>query len=140
MIDSYIIINRKTSPIIKFFLFNICIIIVLIIWGINTLEYKSFIHIHSKITNFNSYYVLEVLVPVKEVNQIIKQNNLYIGEKLYIYNIYDIEKNIIYKDDINYQTLYLEVKNLEKDYLINNYRLNIKIPKSKKTIIKYIIE
>lgn len=140
MIDSYIIINRKTSPIIKFFLFNICIIIVLIIWGINTLEYKSFIHIHSKITNFNSYYVLEVLVPVKEVNQIIKQNNLYIGDKLYIYNIYDIEKNIIYKDDINYQTLYLEVKNLEKDYLINNYRLNIKIPKSKKTIIKYIIE
>ena len=140
MPNSYIILNRKTSLIIKTFLFNILLLIIFIIWGINTLYYQNFIKLHSKFLYYDSSFYLEVLVPVKEVNQIIKQNNLYIGEKLYIYNIYDIEKNIIYKDDINYQTLYLEVKNLEKDYLINNYRLNIKIPKSKKTIIKYIIE
>jgi len=140
MIDSYIILNRKINPIIKIFLLNICIIIVLLIWGINTLNYKSFFHIHSKVTNFNSYYVLEVLIPKKEVNQIIKQNELFIGDKKYKYITYKIDNDIIYKDNINYQKLYLKVNNLDKDYLFNNYRLDIKILRDNKKIIKYFIE
>lgn len=140
MIDSYIILNRKTNKIIKIFIFNICIIIVLFIWGINTLQYKNFFHIHSKITNFNSYFVLEVLIPVKEVNQIEKQNKLFISNKEYNYNVYKKEETIIYKDNTNYQKLYLKVDNLDKKYKINNYRLDIKIPAHSKKIIKYFIE
>ena len=128
MIDSYIILNRKISPIIKFFLLNICIISVLFIWGINNLSYKNFFHIHSKVTNFNSYYTLEILIPVKEVGQIKKQNNLFIGTKKYSYSIYKIEDNITYKNNTKYQKIYLKVTNLDKHYLINNYRLDIKIP------------
>ncbi len=140
MIDGYIILNRKVTLIIKFFLLSIGIIIVLFIWGINTLEYKCFFHIHSKIINFNSYYVLEVLIPVKEVKQIVEQNILYIGDKEYNYVIYDIEDKIIYKNNINYQRLYLEVYNLEEEYLIDNYRLDIKILKDEKIIIEYLQE
>lgn len=137
MIDGYIIQNRKARPIIKIFILNICIIISLVIWGINTLEYQSFFHIHSKIIKIDSYYFLEVLVPVKEVNKITKQNNLLIGKENYNYSIYKTEDTIIYKNNTNYLKLYLKVANLKKDYLINNYRLNIKIPVQKQKIIKF---
>ena len=39
MIDSYIILNRKTNFIIKTFIFNILIIGLFVIWGINTFYY-----------------------------------------------------------------------------------------------------
>jgi len=138
MIDSYIILNRKTNTIIKIFILNIIIITVLFIWGINKFEYKSFFHIHSKIINFNSYFVLELLIPVKEVNQIKEQNRLFIGNKEYYYNIKKIEDNIIYQNNTNYQTIYLEIKNLDKKYLIDNYHIDIKIPKSSKKLIEYL--
>ena len=140
MIDSYIILNRKVSPIIKIFILNIYIILVLLIWGINTLNYQNFFHIHSKVTKLNSYYVLEVLIPVKEVNQIIKQNTLIIGENKYNYKIYKIEDNIIYENNNNYQKIYLDVINLNDEYLINNYRIEIKIPSENKSIIKFLVE
>ena len=140
MIDSYIILNRKTNTIIKIFILNIIIVVVLFIWGINKFEYKSFFHIHSKIINFNSYYVLEVLIPVKEVNQIKDQNILYIEDAIYTYNIYKIDNDIVYQNNINHQKIYLKVNNLDEKYLINNYRLEIKIPNNKKTIIEYFLE
>ena len=138
MIDSYIILNRKTNIIIKIFILNIIIIAVLFIWGINKFEYKSFFHIHSKIINFNSYFVLELLIPVKEVNQIKEQNRLFIGNNEYYYNIEYIDNNIIYQNNTNYQTIYLEVENLDKKYLINNYHIDIKIPKEHKKLIEYL--
>lgn len=140
MIDSYIILNRKTNLIIKCFVFNICVIMILIIWGINTFKYQSYFHIHSKILNFNSYYLMEVLIPEKEVNQIIKKNKLLIGNKEYIYRVYEISNNIIYKDSINYQKIYLEVFELDDIYKFNNYRLEIKIPNEKKKILDYLLE
>ena len=140
MIDSYIIMNRSTNLIIKVLIFNICIIMFLVIWGINTFEYQSYFHIHSKLLKFNSYYLLEVLIPEKEVNQIAKENELLIGDKIYNYNLYDVSDYIVYQDNINYRKLYLEVLDLEDNYKINNYRLDIKIPKERKKIINYFIE
>jgi len=138
MIDSYIILNRKTNTIIKIFILNIIIIAVLFIWGINRFEYQSFFHIHSKIINFNSYFVLELLIPVKEVNQIKEQNKLFIGNKEYHYNIKQIENNIIYQNNTNYQTIYIQIKNLDEKYLINNYHIDIKIPTYSKKLIEYL--
>ena len=105
MIDSYIIMNRKTDLIIKVFVFNICLIVILVIWGINTLNYQSYFQIHSKILNFNSYYLMEVLIPVKEVNQVINKNKLLIGGKNYNYVVYEISDDIVYQDNINYRKL-----------------------------------
>jgi hypothetical protein len=36
--------------------------------------------------------------------------------------------------------MYLKINNLEEKYLINNYRIDIKIPKNNKKIIEYIKE
>ena len=128
MIDGYIIMNRKSDLIIKVFVFNICIIIILIIWGINTLEYQKKLNFHSKISNFNSYYLLEVLVPVKEVSQVIKENKLLIENVSYDYKINNISSDLIIENNINYQKIYLSVNNLDDDYKINNLILDIKIP------------
>lgn len=140
MIDSYIIMNRKSNLIIKIFVFNICIVIILIIWGINALEYQKKLNFHSKISNFNSYYLLEVLVPVKEVSQVIKKNELLIENISYDYKINNISDDLIVENNINYQKIYLLVNNLDEKYKINNLILDIKIPVSKKKIIKYFIE
>ena len=140
MIDGYIILNRKIPIIIKLFIFNICIIMIFLVWGINTLQYKKYFHIHSKIINFNSYFVLEVLIPEKEVNQVRENNKLFIGSKEYNYTIYKIEESIIYKDNINYYKMYLDVLDLDNKYLINNYNLDIKILSDDKKIIEYFLE
>jgi len=140
MIDTYIIMNRKTNLIIKLFIFNICILILLFIWGINTFTYQSYFHIHSKIIKFNSYYLVEVLIKEEEVNQIKNTNKLLIGNKEYNYEIKKIDNNIIYKNNTNYFKIYLNVNSLDEKYQINNYHINIKIPKYNKKIINYLVE
>lgn len=140
MINSYIILNRKTSFIIKSFLINILILITFVIWGINTIYYQSFIKLHSKLLYFESNYYLEVLVPVKEVKQITKQNQININSVKYNYEIYKIDNNVEYKNNINYQYVYLKIFNLDKEYLVNGYEMDIKIPKEKKKIIDYLKE
>ena len=70
MNNKFIILNRKTSLIIKIFLLNTLILTILVIWGINTLSYQNYIQLHSKLLSLNSKYYLEVLIPIKEVNQI----------------------------------------------------------------------
>lgn len=138
MINSYIILNRKTSLIIKSFIFNTLILIIIVIWGINTFYYQTFIQLHSKILYFDSYYFMEVLVPVKEVNQITEQNQIIIDSKQYNYKFYKIDPNAIYVDNINYQKVYLKILNLDDIYLINGYETNVKILKDKKKIIDYL--
>lgn len=140
MIDGYIILNRKVSLVIRSFVFSIGLIMILVIWGINTLNYQSFFHIHCKVSNFNSYYVLEVLIPEKEVNEIINKNLLLIEDIEYNYSVVKIESDIIYMDNENFQKIYLEVFNLDDKYKKNNYRLDIKIEKDNKKIIDYLIE
>lgn len=140
MIDGYIIMNRKSNLIIKVFIFNICIVIILVIWGINTFEYQKKLKFHSRISNFNSYYLLEVLVPIKEVSQVIKENKLLIDDISYDYEINDIDEVLIVEKNVNYQKIYLLVNDLDNTYKINNLILDIKIPVSKKKIIKYFIE
>ena len=61
MINSYIILNRKTSFIIKLFLFIVLSLILLVIWGINTFYYQSYLKLHSQILYFNPNYYLEIM-------------------------------------------------------------------------------
>lgn len=140
MIDSYIILNRKTNFIIKTFIFNILIIGLFVIWGINTFYYQTSFLLHSKILNFNSFYYLKVLIPVKEVNKITNQNKIVIDGDVYNYQIYKIDSDIVYENQINYQKVYLEIINLKKEYLKNGYQVDVKILGEKKKIIDYLKE
>ena len=141
MINHYLILNRKPSFIIKTFILVISFIIIAVIWGVNTFYYQNFIILHSRIKYFdNSYYFIEVLVPIKEVKQITNQNQIAINNKTYNYLIYKIDNNITYINDENYQYVYLNVINLDDSYLINGYETDVKILKERKKIIDYLRE
>lgn len=138
MIDSYIILNRKTNFIIKIFICILSFLTILVIWGINTFSYRSFFHIHSQSLNLNSYYYLEVLVPAEEVNYITNKNKIVINSKEYNYKVYKIAPDITYIEQKNCLKLYLEIENLEEIYKINGYQLDVKIEKENKKIIDYL--
>ncbi len=138
MMNSYIILNRKTNFIIKIFMCIVVFLIILVIWGINTLSYRSFFHIHSQLLNLDSFYYLEVLIPVEEVNFITNKNKIVINSREYNYQVYKIDPNIIFHQQKNCVKLYLEVENLDDAYKINGYQLDVKIEKESKKIIDYL--
>ena len=138
MNSSYLILNRTPSLIIRAFIFNTIIFAGLIIWGINTLYYQKFIKLHSEIICCDSLFYSVVLVSAKEVKQIINNNNLKIEGKTYLYRVYKIDNNIIYINNENYIKIYLEIFNLDKEYLINGYQLDLKIFLENKKIIEYL--
>ncbi len=131
MIDKYIILNRKPNLIIRLFIYNALFLTGLIIWCINTFTYQKYFLFHSQILNLNSYYFLEVLIPVKEVNEIKSQDVLWINTKKYKYQFIKMNNSITYKNKINYIKVYLRIENLEKDYQKNGYHIDIKIKKIK---------
>lgn len=125
MIDKYIILNRKPCIAIKLFICNVIFITALIIWSINTIMYQNYFLIHSQISNLNSYYCLKVLIPAKEVKKITSNNKLWINNKRYNYKVITKDNKIIYKNKTNYLKLYLKIENLEKEYLIDGYHIDV---------------
>ena len=126
MINQYLILNKNPNILMKIFIYNIIFITGLIIWGINTISYQKYYLIHSQVLNLNSYYCIEVLIPVKEVKKVTSNNNLWINKKKYHYIVKSTDNHITYKNKINYIKLYLKVLNLEKEYQIDGYRLDVK--------------
>ena len=135
MIDSYIILNRKPSIVIKFFLLQVFFLTVLVIFGINTYTYQDYFQIHSVFVYQDSYYFLEVLIPTKEVNKITNQNKLWINAKEYQYQVSEVTNQVIYQNDENYVKLYLKVFNVEEEYLKNGYHVKVKFYKKTRKII-----
>ena len=138
MNTSYVILNRKPSLIIKIFIFNIIILVSLIIWGINTLYYQTYLTFLSKVVNYNDKYVLEILTPISKVTQIKNQNKIIIDKNIYNYQIYEIDNNIVFINNTNHQKIYLEIPNLSTNYLINGYKMDVKFPGKKQKIINYL--
>lgn len=137
MIDKHVILSRNSKLIIKVYIINFFIILMLVLYGINTIKYQTFFHIHSVVVNINSEYYIEVLVPVNDVNEIINKNKLLIASKEYDYQIYKIIPKVKYQNQTNYQKLYLKIVNLEKKYQLDGYQIEIKIKKENKKIIEY---
>lgn len=140
MINTYLILNRKAHFIIFIFILNIIFLFSLVTYGINTYYYQSYYNYNSIIHSKNSLFYLEVFIPESEVNEITSKNIIIINKDKYYYTVKKTNHSITYKDNTNYQKIYLEVINLDKRYLKNNYHIAIKIPKEKKKIIEYIKE
>ena len=140
MNNNYTILNRKISLVMRVFILNIIILIIFVIWGINNLYYQNFIQFHSKILYFDSFYYMEVLVPVKEVNTITKQSQIIIDSNKYNYEIYKVVPDVEYINNINYQKVYLKIFNLDEFFLVNGYELDVKVLKEKKKIIEMFKE
>ncbi len=66
------------------------------------------------------------------------QNQIWINNETYTYKVAKKDEKIIYKDNKNYQKLYLEINNLRKEYQIDGYHLNAKFIKSKEKIINLL--
>ena len=109
MIDTYFILNRKCSVLVKIFLINVVLLLLFIVYGINTFYYQTSIQLHSEILSQNSLFYLVVFVPEKEVNVVVESNTLFLENRMYSYSINKIDDNIVYKDGVNYQMIYLNV-------------------------------
>ena len=83
-------------------------------------------------------YLLKIMTPISDLSSISQNKFLLINDKEYMYQIYEIEDNLIYEDDSVYQIVYLKIWNLEDYYQINNYPLSIKIKGENKKIINYL--
>ena len=83
---------------------------------------------------------LNIIIKTSNNNiKTISQNNkIIIDNKEYIYKIYNINESLTYKDNQEYQIVYLEIFNLEDYYKVDNYSLDIKIEKSRQTILDYL--
>ena len=138
MIDKYIILNRKPKMIVNLFILTTILLTGLVIIWINTVYYQSFYKINSQISKINSYYVLKVLIPVKEVTRITNHNTIWIDSKKYNYKVTKIDNKITYKNNTNYIKIYLEINNLEQKYKIEGYHLKAKIELEKEKITKII--
>ena len=138
MIDKYIILNRKPRLVIVLFLIQLFLLTGFVTWGINTFSYQNYSLFHSRILSQNSYYFLEVLVPVKEVNRVMNQNVLWINDNRYNYRFVRRDDSVIYQDDINYVKVYLEIVDLKDEFLIDGYHLDIKLCLSSDKIVNLL--
>ena len=66
------------------------------------------------------------------------QNQLWINNEKYTYRVIKKDEKIIYKNDTNYQKLYLRINDLNKEYLIKGYHLKVKFIKGKEKLIKIL--
>lgn len=140
MLDTYLILNRKQNYLIKIFLINVIILLLITIYGINTLYYEFYIQLHSEILSNDSSFYLKVFVPEKEVLTVTEGKIIEISSKKYTYTIDQIEDNILYKDNENYQIFHLKIDNLDPIYKKNGYHIKVKIKKDRRKFIDYLKE
>ena len=138
MIDTYILLNRKTKLISKLFIYNILILIILMIYTLSKFEYTSYFYSNSQITFMDNYFLLKINTSLEDIQTISKSNSIIINNKEYMYQIYKIENDVMYENNNQYQVIYLKILNLEEYYWIENYSLNIKIEKERKVLIDYL--
>jgi len=135
-INSYIIINRKTSPF--FILFNIISFIIffslIIILNLYfTKNYKTY----GQVVKDNTYKLLLYLSPY-QLNIIKKNNKLTIDDLEYTYYIESISNEYVISNDNDYYLkVILDINLKEEDKIINNF-LEVTIFESKKKLFYYL--
>lgn len=135
MLDKYIILNRKPTIIISIFIYTFILFIALILYLSNILTYTSYYKKNSCITYINNNYLLKLDIPIDKLNLVTKQNQIILDKNKYKYQVYKIDNNITSN---NYQTVYLEIYNLEDSYKFNNYCIKVLLKDKEQKIINYI--
>ena len=101
MIDTYYILNKKCNFSVYVFILNVIILLSYIIYGMNTYIYQTYIQLHSEIIIKNSLFYLEVLIPEKEVSNVVKEEKIIINQKKALIIKKIIEKLLLIKKSIN---------------------------------------
>ena len=107
-------------------------VILIFIYITSIYKYQTYLIYKGKIKDNH----FELLLDIKDIDYLSKQNELIIDNKIYNYKIISISDNL-YVDELynNYKYIYLEIKNLNN---INNYVYEVKIKKENKRIIEYL--
>lgn len=130
-VEGYIILNRNINKIVKRFINYSCILIILLII-ISTKKYSTYYNTISLVKKLDNKYNLVIYTNATNLKEITDKNKLYINDKIYIYNIKEI--NIISPDNIE---VLVEIKKY-KD--IDNNIIEVKFLKETKELYKYIID
>ena len=132
MLDSYIILNSKNTSIIKFYSYSFILFTLILSYFILNLTHITYFQKTSNIILKNNNYYLKIIIPIKKLNLLTENNYLMINNTKYNYQVKNIS---LYKN--NKVSLYLQIKNLDNSYKVNNNSINIKIKEEKK-ILEYI--
>lgn len=130
-VEGYIILNRNINKIVKRFINYSCILIILLII-ISTKKYSTYYNTISLVKKLDNKYNLVIYTNATNLKEITDKNKIYINDKIYIYNIKEI--NIISPDNIE---VLVEIKKY-KD--IDNNIIEVKFLKETKELYKYIID
>lgn len=130
-VEGYIMLNRNINKIVKRFINCSCIFIILLII-ISTKKYSTYYNTISLVKKLDNKYNLVIYTNALNLKEVTNKNKIYIGDKIYIYNIKEI--NIISPDNIE---VLVEIKKY-KD--IDNNIIEVKFLKETKELYKYIID
>lgn len=130
-VEGYIMLNRNINKIVKRFINCSCILIILLII-ISTKKYSTYYNTISLVKKLDNKYNLVIYTNATNLKEITDKNKIYINDKIYIYNIKEI--NIISPDNIE---VLVEIKKY-KD--IDNNIIEVKFLKETKELYKYIID
>lgn len=130
-VEGYIILNRNINKIVKRFINCSCIFIILLII-ISPKKYSTYYNTISLVKKLDNKYNLVIYTNATNLKEITDKNKIYINDKIYIYNIKEI--NIISLDNIE---VLVEIKKY-KD--IDNNIIEVKFLKETKELYKYIID
>ena len=136
-ISSYIIINRQTKHLIKFYIYISLIVFVSLILILN-IKYKKYFQTKAIVINDNVNYNLNIYLSPNKINIIKSNNSIIIEDKEYNYKIKSISKDYILSNDFNnYIEIILEV-NLNKKDKINNNILEVKLIENDQKLFYYL--
>lgn len=136
-ISSYIIINRQTKHLIKFYIYISLIVFVSLILILN-IKYKKYFQTKAIVINDNVNYNLNIYLSPNKINIIKSNNSIIIEDKEYNYKIKSISKDYILSNDFNnYIEIILEVNLNEKDK-INNNILEVKLIENDQKLFYYL--
>ena len=136
-INNYLIMNRKTSPIIKVYII-ISLVFIFTALLISQLNYKKYYKSIGQVLKEENIYYLSLYLYPHQLNIIKKNNKLIIDDYEYNYSIEKIENEYFIANDYNsYLKVDLNINLKEEDKIVNNV-LEVKILESNQKIFYYI--
>lgn len=135
-IKSYIILNRKTSYVINFFLLISFIILIALIM-ISQFKYQKYYETTAQVIKDNNQYQLTLFINPYKINVLKNNNKIIIDDYETFYKIEYISNEYFINNNNYYLQIKLKVNLKDKDKIVNNI-LQVKFLESNKKIIYYL--
>lgn len=132
-INNYNNLYNKKVRLLNCLTVGIIFIVLIIFIVFRNIKYEEFYINNGMVIDSN---VVELMVNVDELNHVTTNDKLKINDNTFAYTIISIS-DVMFNNNYYYQKILLDIK-LDKKSNIKNNILKIKIPLSKKTILKYI--